>query len=99
MNFSQLKIQRLTFPCLNFTGIVVCVLALKYVLKEYVIFFVLYPFVESLSKCPKHGLHNPLRAPERYVLFSCTMDVSRLTYFIAILFFWLPDVSDLMFQN
>ncbi|KAK8957023.1 putative aldehyde dehydrogenase [Platanthera zijinensis] len=22
------------------------------------------PFVESLSKCPKYGLHNPFRAPE-----------------------------------
>ncbi|XP_020692291.1 delta-1-pyrroline-5-carboxylate dehydrogenase 12A1, mitochondrial isoform X2 [Dendrobium catenatum] len=28
------------------------------------------PFVESLSKCPKHGLHNPLRAPERYLLYG-----------------------------
>ncbi|RVW14671.1 Delta-1-pyrroline-5-carboxylate dehydrogenase 12A1, mitochondrial [Vitis vinifera] len=23
------------------------------------------PFVDSLSKCPKHGLHNPFKAPER----------------------------------
>ncbi|KAI0508109.1 hypothetical protein KFK09_014243 [Dendrobium nobile] len=30
----------------------------------------LKPFVESLSKCPKHGLHNPLRAPERYLLYG-----------------------------
>ncbi|PKU72562.1 Delta-1-pyrroline-5-carboxylate dehydrogenase 12A1, mitochondrial [Dendrobium catenatum] len=30
----------------------------------------LQPFVESLSKCPKHGLHNPLRAPERYLLYG-----------------------------
>ncbi|VAH09840.1 unnamed protein product [Triticum turgidum subsp. durum] len=28
------------------------------------------PFVESLSKCPKHGLHNPLRAPERYLMYG-----------------------------
>lgn len=28
------------------------------------------PFVESLSKCPKHGLHNPLKAPERYLMFG-----------------------------
>ncbi|ONK68657.1 uncharacterized protein A4U43_C05F14480 [Asparagus officinalis] len=28
------------------------------------------PFVESLSSCPKHGLHNPLRSPERYLMFG-----------------------------
>ncbi|XP_024017266.1 delta-1-pyrroline-5-carboxylate dehydrogenase 12A1, mitochondrial [Morus notabilis] len=28
------------------------------------------PFVESLSKCPKHGLHNPFKDPERYLLFG-----------------------------
>ncbi|XP_039122662.1 probable aldehyde dehydrogenase isoform X2 [Dioscorea cayenensis subsp. rotundata] len=28
------------------------------------------PFVESLSKCPKYGLHNPLRSPERYVMYG-----------------------------
>ncbi|ONI08594.1 hypothetical protein PRUPE_5G187700 [Prunus persica] len=28
------------------------------------------PFVESLSKCPKHGLHNPFKAPERYLMFG-----------------------------
>ncbi|KAJ8753288.1 hypothetical protein K2173_019687 [Erythroxylum novogranatense] len=28
------------------------------------------PFVESLSKCPKHGLHNPFKSPERYLLFG-----------------------------
>ncbi|ONK59351.1 uncharacterized protein A4U43_C08F5550 [Asparagus officinalis] len=28
------------------------------------------PFVESLSNCPKYGLHNPLRAPERYLMFG-----------------------------
>eukprot|EP00257_Ricinus_communis_P021735 XP_015581278.1 probable aldehyde dehydrogenase [Ricinus communis] len=26
------------------------------------------PFVESLSKCPKHGLHNPFKLPERFEL-------------------------------
>ncbi|XP_038678953.1 delta-1-pyrroline-5-carboxylate dehydrogenase 12A1, mitochondrial isoform X1 [Tripterygium wilfordii] len=25
------------------------------------------PYVESLSNCPKHGLHNPFKAPERYL--------------------------------
>ncbi|XP_068648242.1 probable aldehyde dehydrogenase [Aristolochia californica] len=30
----------------------------------------LKPFVESLVKCPKYGLHNPLRCPERYLLFG-----------------------------
>ncbi|KAH9711090.1 Delta-1-pyrroline-5-carboxylate dehydrogenase 12A1 [Citrus sinensis] len=28
------------------------------------------PFVESLSKCPKHGLHNPFKSPERYLLYG-----------------------------
>ncbi|GAB4860715.1 Mitochondrial fission 1 protein [Ancistrocladus abbreviatus] len=28
------------------------------------------PFVESLSGCPKHGLHNPFKAPERYLLYG-----------------------------
>ncbi|PKA57312.1 putative aldehyde dehydrogenase [Apostasia shenzhenica] len=27
-------------------------------------------FVESLRKCPKSGLHNPLRAQERYLLYG-----------------------------
>lgn len=28
------------------------------------------PFVKSLTKCPKHGLHNPLKSPERYLLYG-----------------------------
>ncbi|CAN6442304.1 unnamed protein product [Victoria cruziana] len=28
------------------------------------------PFVESLTKCPKYGLHNPLRSQDRYLLFG-----------------------------
>ncbi|XP_054806746.1 delta-1-pyrroline-5-carboxylate dehydrogenase 12A1, mitochondrial isoform X2 [Prosopis cineraria] len=28
------------------------------------------PFVQSLSSCPKHGLHNPFKEPERYLLFG-----------------------------
>ncbi|TYJ99100.1 putative aldehyde dehydrogenase isoform X1 [Cucumis melo var. makuwa] len=28
------------------------------------------PFVKSLTKCPKHGLHNPFKSPERYLLFG-----------------------------
>ncbi|KAL2935069.1 putative aldehyde dehydrogenase [Bienertia sinuspersici] len=28
------------------------------------------PFVDSLSKCPKHGLHNPFKSPERYLLYG-----------------------------
>ncbi|XP_051123252.1 probable aldehyde dehydrogenase [Andrographis paniculata] len=27
-------------------------------------------FVESLSRCPKHGLHNPFKAPERYLMLG-----------------------------
>ncbi|KAI9070602.1 hypothetical protein K1719_047435, partial [Acacia pycnantha] len=28
------------------------------------------PFVESLYSCPKHGLHNPFKEPERYLLYG-----------------------------
>lgn len=28
------------------------------------------PFVDSLSRCPKHGLHNPFKSPERYLLYG-----------------------------
>lgn len=28
------------------------------------------PFVESLHSCPKSGLHNPLKNPERYVMYG-----------------------------
>lgn len=28
------------------------------------------PFVKSLSSCPKHGLHNPFKNPERYLLYG-----------------------------
>ncbi|KAA8542398.1 hypothetical protein F0562_023466 [Nyssa sinensis] len=40
------------------------------------------PFVQSLSKCPKHGLHNPFKAPERYLLFG---DISAKAAHIAFL--------------
>ncbi|XP_044485562.1 delta-1-pyrroline-5-carboxylate dehydrogenase 12A1, mitochondrial [Mangifera indica] len=45
------------------------------------------PFVESLSKCPKHGLHNPFKAPERYLLYG---DISAK----AARMLCLPKVSD-----
>nr|XP_023875053.1 probable aldehyde dehydrogenase [Quercus suber] len=45
------------------------------------------PFVESLSKCPKHGLHNPFKAPERYLLFG---DISvKAAHMLSI-----PKISD-----
>lgn len=45
------------------------------------------PFVESLFKCPKHGLHNPFKAPERYLMLG---DVStRAAHMLS-----LPKVSD-----
>ena len=28
------------------------------------------PFVDSLAACPKTGLHNPLKNPERYVMLG-----------------------------
>lgn len=28
------------------------------------------PFIESLRQCPKTGLHNPLKNPERYVQYG-----------------------------
>ncbi|XP_056175346.1 probable aldehyde dehydrogenase [Syzygium oleosum] len=45
------------------------------------------PFVESLLKCPKHGLHNPFKALERYLLYG---DISaKAAHMLA-----LPKVSD-----
>ncbi|KAJ1438959.1 Aldehyde/histidinol dehydrogenase [Sesbania bispinosa] len=45
------------------------------------------PFVESLSSCPKHGLHNPFKAPERYLMLG---DVStKAAHMLS-----LPKVSD-----
>nr|ACL13549.1 delta-1-pyrroline-5-carboxylate dehydrogenase protein [Malus domestica] len=45
------------------------------------------PFVESLSKCPKHGLHNPFKAPERYLMLG---DISaKAGHMLS-----LPKVSD-----
>ena len=32
------------------------------------------PFVDSLRKCSKSGLHNPLKNPERYLHYG---DISR----------------------
>ncbi|XVE56986.1 hypothetical protein DITRI_Ditri04bG0055300 [Diplodiscus trichospermus] len=45
------------------------------------------PFVESLSKCPKHGLHNPFKSPERYLLYG---DISAKAAHVLSL----PKVSD-----
>lgn len=28
------------------------------------------PFVNSLKACPKSGLHNPYKSPERYVMYG-----------------------------
>nr|XP_043621839.1 probable aldehyde dehydrogenase [Erigeron canadensis] len=45
------------------------------------------PFVESLSKCPKHGMHNPFKSPERYLLYG---DISsKAGHMLS-----LPEVSD-----
>lgn len=45
------------------------------------------PFVESLSKCPKHGLHNPFKAPERYLMYG---DISaKAAHMLS-----LPKVAD-----
>ncbi|KAL8091438.1 delta-1-pyrroline-5-carboxylate dehydrogenase 12A1, mitochondrial [Apium graveolens] len=45
------------------------------------------PFVDSLSTCPKHGLHNPFKAPERYLLYG---DITtKAAHMLA-----LPEVSD-----
>lgn len=30
----------------------------------------LYPFIESLARCPKYGLHNPMLNPERYRMYG-----------------------------
>jgi 1-pyrroline-5-carboxylate dehydrogenase len=38
------------------------------------------PFIESLLKCPKHGLHNPFKNPERYLMYGevCAKAAARL---------------------
>ncbi|XP_042499447.1 delta-1-pyrroline-5-carboxylate dehydrogenase 12A1, mitochondrial [Macadamia integrifolia] len=47
----------------------------------------LKPFVESLSKCPKSGLHNPFKAPERYLMYG---DITtRAAHMLS-----QPEVSD-----
>uniref|UniRef100_M4B5F0 Aldehyde dehydrogenase domain-containing protein n=1 Tax=Hyaloperonospora arabidopsidis (strain Emoy2) TaxID=559515 RepID=M4B5F0_HYAAE len=30
----------------------------------------LAPFIQSMTSCPKHGLHNPLKNVERYILYG-----------------------------
>ncbi|KAL6175537.1 hypothetical protein ACLB2K_052176 [Fragaria x ananassa] len=45
------------------------------------------PFVESLSNCPKHGLHNPFKSPERYLKYG---DISAK----AATMLSLPKVAD-----
>ncbi|KAH9613499.1 hypothetical protein KSS87_001512 [Heliosperma pusillum] len=45
------------------------------------------PFVDSLSRCPKHGLHNPFKSPERYLLYG---DIStKAAHMLS-----KPEVSD-----
>ncbi|XP_045792393.1 delta-1-pyrroline-5-carboxylate dehydrogenase 12A1, mitochondrial-like [Trifolium pratense] len=45
------------------------------------------PFVDSLTSCPKHGLHNPFKAPERYLMYG---DISaKAAHMLS-----LPKVSD-----
>ncbi|CAL0325793.1 unnamed protein product [Lupinus luteus] len=45
------------------------------------------PFVESLSSCPKHGVHNPFKSPERYLMYG---DISaKAAHMLS-----LPKVSD-----
>ncbi|KAL8225650.1 hypothetical protein R6Q57_018207 [Mikania cordata] len=45
------------------------------------------PFVESLSNCPKHGMHNPFKFPERYLLYG---DISaKAGHMLSV-----PEVSD-----
>ncbi|RVW90512.1 Delta-1-pyrroline-5-carboxylate dehydrogenase 12A1, mitochondrial [Vitis vinifera] len=56
------------------------------------------PFVDSLSKCPKHGLHNPFKAPERlytrllqsYSNSTCL----RLLFFLTCWYLMLGDISN-----
>ncbi len=33
----------------------------------------LEPFVKSMGECPKSGLHNPLKNPQRYLLYGEVM--------------------------
>ncbi|CDP14844.1 unnamed protein product [Coffea canephora] len=47
----------------------------------------LQPYIESLHKCPKHGLHNPFKSPERYLMLG---DISaKAAHLLS-----LPKISD-----
>ncbi|RXH88428.1 hypothetical protein DVH24_000027 [Malus domestica] len=56
------------------------------------------PFVESLSKCPKHGLHNPFKAPEMFVLITILFLCHHLSLGI-ICFFRLLTWFHVMVEN
>ncbi len=81
-----------SFPCHSLTNSII--LTLKWLLMSAYLhlnqFFlpncelIMQPFVDSLSKCPKHGVHNPFKAPERFVLL-----VPSLCFFLLLLFFCL----------
>lgn len=54
---------------------------------SYIYRHLMQPFVESLSKCPKHGLHNPFKSLERYLMYG---DISaKAGYMLS-----QPEVSD-----
>jgi len=43
------------------------------------------PFVQSLRACPKSGLHNPLKNPERYVMLSGTHVTNDIWLLVSLL--------------
>ena len=52
--------------------------SVKYALMQCVIFFLLQPFMDSLSKCPKHVLYNLLKSRSNKIL---QMQYTILTVF------------------
>lgn len=67
------------------------------------VFPFLQPFVQSLSKCPKSGIHNPFKSPERFYFWNF-LKVGCVYFSIFFLFWfvhniitclciWLSDIS------
>jgi 1-pyrroline-5-carboxylate dehydrogenase len=43
------------------------------------------PFLESLRKVPKSGMHNPIKNPERYVQYG---EISRQVSTLRLILYW-----------
>ncbi|CAN6850903.1 unnamed protein product [Brassica oleracea] len=69
LSLKSLKWMNQEFSCASLE-LITAMLYPVTVLTLSVLCSILQPFVESLSQCPKHGLHNPFKSPERYLLYG-----------------------------